>query len=388
MAIDITNAAESTTVVVIVLLAVYFLSLRKTERYYDLLPLSVSQELKGLAILAIIFAHISYMLVNDHKFLYPLNKGAGVGVDLFLFLSGYGLSVSMLKKPLSALEFYKRRLIKVFIPFWIVLIGLFVADAVFLDIHYPLHYMFQSLLGWFPRNSPYEEVNSPFWYITWMLLFYLLFPLLFNQKRLWLTALVLCLVANIVTLFNPLNLDTNWWHRMHTDAFSLGILLAWSLRDTKSGNNRFVGKLTKLRDELADFWRYVFMIILSLFAAYMASHNEPRDWPNISQLLNNINLVSDAHFIGQTCSLLAMTALIIVFAIKKLESRFLALFGAYSYEAYLVHWPLLARYDVFFHTLPAWLATYIWLLTFIVTGWFLQKIARSLGVWLDSKWGR
>lgn len=385
MTIAITYATESTVIIGLVLLAVFALSFRKTERD-DLLTVSVSQELKGLGILAIVFAHISYMLVSDSKLLYPLNKGAGVGVDLFLFLSGYGLSVSMLKKPLSAMEFYKRRLIKVMIPFWLVLLSLFVADAVFLDIHYSFTYMVQSFLGWFPFTRPYQDVNSPFWYITWMLMFYALFPLLFNKQRLWLTAVVLSITANLITGFNLFKLDTNWWQQMHTDAFSLGVLLAWLLHETDGVKSFLVKRLTQLRDEFGGVGRILFMLTLLVFAAYLAAHNEPWNWPKVSQLLKNVSVISDVHVIGETTSLLAMIALLIVFTMKKLDSRFLAVFGAYSYEAYLLHWPLMARYDIYFHALPAWCAVLLWLLTLLAIGWLLQKFSQSVGAWVDSIW--
>ncbi len=385
MPITVAHVEESTTVVILVLIALFVLSLRKSKRK-DLLPMAVSQELKGFSILAIVFAHISYMLVRDHDLLYPLNGGAGVGVDLFLFLSGYGLSVSMLKKPLTAVEFYKRRLIKVFIPFWIVLLGLFITDAVILDIHYTLPYMLQSFLGWFPRTLPYEDVNSPFWYITWMLLFYMLFPLLYSKDHLWLTAIALSVVANVITQFNPLRLETNWWQQMHTNAFSLGIVLAWLLLKTKTGNLRMVDQLVQIRDSGSVVGRYLIICALLLFAAYMASHGKPWDWPAINQLLQQVSLISEDHAIGQTTSLLAMLTLLVVFTMKKFESRLLYIFGVYSYETYLLHWPLMARYDAYFHALPAWGAVLLWLLTLLAIGWLLQQMTQAIGDWLDSRW--
>ncbi|MDO8453076.1 MAG: acyltransferase family protein, partial [Sulfurimonas sp.] len=128
MTIPITNVAQSTAIVIFVLLAIFFLSLRKTE-HSDLFPIAVTQELKGFGILSVVFAHIAYVLVSDNQFLYPLSIAAGTGVDLFLFMSGFGLTIGMRKKTLSAKEFYKRRLIRVFIPFWIVLFLLYITDA-------------------------------------------------------------------------------------------------------------------------------------------------------------------------------------------------------------------------------------------------------------------
>ncbi len=379
MPITITNVAQSTAIVLVVLLAAFFLSFRKTQ-HSDLFPIVVSQELKGLGILMVVFSHISYMLVTDHHFLYPLSIAAGVGVDLFLFMSGYGLTVGMLKKPLPAVNFYKRRLIKVFIPFWVVLIALFVADAGLLHIYYPLPYMLQSVLGWFPTAYGYGDVNSPFWYITWMLMFYALFPLLFSAERPWLTAIMLAVIANLIAAIDPFNLQANWLHHIHTNAFSLGIVFAWLL----SSKNNVVEKFTALRNESSSRVRYVIISFMVLFAGYMVLHSSPSDWPTLSELLKTLHI--NIKLIDQTSSLLVMMALIIAFSLKKLDNKFLYLFGVYSYETYLLHWPLMSRYDVFFHNLPAWLAVFVWLSAFLAIGWLLQKITPPLGVWIDSKW--
>src|SRR3990167_10590201 len=64
--------------------------------------------LKGFAILAIVFAHIGYFLVADHRFLFPLSTLAGVGVDMFLLLSGFGLTMSSLSRDRPTMDFYAR----------------------------------------------------------------------------------------------------------------------------------------------------------------------------------------------------------------------------------------------------------------------------------------
>jgi len=384
MPITITNVTESTTIVIIALIAAFLLGLRKTQ-HSDLFPIAVTQELKGFAILTVVFSHICYMLVRGNQFLYPLSIAAGVGVDLFLFMSGYGLTVGMLKKPLLALDFYKRRLIKVFIPFWLVIIALFVTDAGFLHIYYSLPYMLQSVLGWFPYANGYVDVNSPFWYITWMLMFYALFPLLFSAERPWLTAIILAVIANFIAFLDPLHLQADWLHRLHTCAFSLGIVFAWLLRDSKDQKNNLVEHLKWFRNESNGIGRYLIIGFMILFAAYMVSHGSAKDWSALSELLKTLNIDSSS-FINQATSLLTMMALIIAFSLKKLDNKFLCLFGIYSYETYLVHWPLMYRYDVFFNHFPAWLAVFFWLLAFLVIGWLLQKITPPLGAWIDSKW--
>ncbi len=69
----------------------------------------LQNELKGLGILTVVFAHFAYMKVTNAEFLFPLSIIAGVGVDLFLFMSGFGLTVGMLKRPMKAVDFYKKK---------------------------------------------------------------------------------------------------------------------------------------------------------------------------------------------------------------------------------------------------------------------------------------
>jgi len=73
------------------------------------------------------------------------------------------------------------------------------------------------------------------------------------------------------------------------------------------------------------------------------------------------------------------------------DSRFLyplsvaAGVGVYSYETYLLHWPLMSRYDVFYHTLPAWIATIAWLAAFIGLGWMLRKVLDPIEALVDRR---
>lgn len=378
MLIKVTDTAQSTWIVIAALVAVILLTFRKTT-HNELFPVPVTQELKGLGILAIVFAHISYMLVTDNTFLYPLSIAAGVGVDLFLFMSGFGLTVGMLKKQMPTLEFYRRRLIKVFIPFWIVLIILFICDYFFLNIHYSIIYILQSSLGWFPRASAFEDVNSPFWYISWMLMFYALFPLLFMRERPWLTAILLAVIANVVALTDPLQLQVNWLHRLHTNAFSLGILLGWWM----NANPSKVKTLEWFRNQSSGIGRYVVVFTALIFAGYMACHSSAGNWPQLADILKSAGF-DPGFFIGQTTSLVTMAALIVFFSLKKFDNKFLYIYGVYSYETYLLHWPLMSRYDIFFQHLPAWAATILWVIAFIGIGWLLQKITAPVGAWVDK----
>ena len=377
MPITLTDDISQTNLIVIaILIAVVLLTFRRSK-HTDLFPISVTQELKGLGILTVVFAHFAYMLVTNADFLFPLSIIAGVGVDLFLFMSGYGLTVGMMKKPLPILEFYKRRVIKIFIPFWVAIILIFAANAIFLDIHYSVPYMIRSLLGWFPTASGFEDVNSPFWYITWMMMFYILFPLVFSSKKPWLSAIILAVIATLIGVYNPLDMGDNWLHRLHTFAFSLGIVFAWLLFETKDKENKLVKTLKKFRNE-SILMPCVVVVAMLAIVGYMSLHTTSSHWPTLTAILGK------GFFVDQLTSLIIMFAFIVMFSLKKFDNKFLSIYGLYSFEVYLIHWPLIGRYDIFFNILPAWAAVVAWIISFIVISWLLQKITTPLGALVDK----
>lgn len=370
------NLFLSTNIVIVALVAVILFTFKKSQ-HTDIFPISVTQELKGLGILTVVFAHFAYMKVTNTDFLFPLSIIAGVGVDLFLFMSGYGLTIGMLKKPMPVLDFYKRRVIKIFIPFWVALILIFAADAIFLGIFYPVPYMIQSLLGWFPTAVGFGDVNSPFWYITWMMMFYILFPLVFIVSKPWLSAIILTVIATVIGTLNPLEMGDNWLHRLHTVAFSMGIVCAWLLMETKDKQNKLVKAIKKFRNN-SNLLRLIIIALMFLIVAYMSLHTTANHWPTLTSILGK------GFYVDQFTSIIIMIAFIVIFSLKKLDNKFLSIYGVYSFEVYLIHWPLIGRYDIFFDILPAWAAVVAWIISFILISWLLQKITTPLGALVDK----
>ena len=370
------NLFLSTNIVIVALVAVILFTFKKSQ-HTDIFPISVTQELKGLGILTVVFAHFAYMKVTNTDFLFPLSIIAGVGVDLFLFMSGYGLTIGMLKKPMPVLDFYKRRVIKIFIPFWVALILIFAADAIFLGIFYPVPYMFQSLLGWFPTAVGFGDVNSPFWYITWMMMFYILFPLVFIVSKPWLSAIILAVIATVIGTLNPLEMGDNWLHRLHTVAFSMGIVCAWLLMETKDKQNKLVKAIKKFRNN-SNLLRLIIIALMFLIVAYMSLHTTANHWPTLTSILGK------GFYVDQFTSIIIMIAFIVIFSLKKLDNKFLSIYGVYSFEVYLIHWPLIGRYDIFFDFLPSWAAVIAWMISFILVSILLSKIVALISAWVDK----
>src|SRR3989344_2288321 len=225
MQVLIPNPIFHTTIFVAVFSLLLFLFI-KSPKSEDPFPISLTNELKGFAILGVLFAHIGYVLASDNKFLFPLSVFGGIGVNIFLFLSGYGLAISGTKKPLSVLEFYKKRLPKLFLPLWIVLIIFLLLDLFILQRTYPVEEFKNAFLGLFPGADIKLNINSPLWYFTPILFYYLIFPFLFIKNRLYFTSLAIFAITYLILEHHklPVDKDLPTFYKLHTLAFPMGVL--------------------------------------------------------------------------------------------------------------------------------------------------------------------
>lgn len=128
----------------------------ETKQVNYRLCLEDSAKLKGIAIVLIIISHVAGMF--QIRYFTPCG---GIGVALFLFVSGYGLSESFDRNGLK--KFWKKRLITVLMPYFMVEIFAAVIipqwDAVSL---------IKSLLLIEPRKSQ-------IWYLQYLFLCYICF---------------------------------------------------------------------------------------------------------------------------------------------------------------------------------------------------------------------
>lgn len=355
MQINIPNAQYQTFIFVVLFFTAVILTTRHNPRE-SFFAYSRTEELKGFAILAIIFSHIGYFLSTNPQFLYPLSILAGVGVNLFLFLSGFGLTTSILKHTTTPLSFYKKRLTKLLFPMWAVMTLFILMDLFLLQRNYPAITIIQSYFGFFPRADIFLDLNSPLWYFSLIFLYYLIFPLFFWKKSIYL-APILLLTAPFFLLKQELPINTNVisLYKLHFASFPLGVFFALLTHDQLFLHSKNLIKnvffLSNLKYILIPFFLAVF-VYTSLNSG-----------------------VGVSKTMEQTISLITMFSIIFIFIIKPLEFKLFNLFGKYSYEIYLIHWPLLVRYDLFYKYLPASFATLVYLGFFLILGFLMKKLS-------------
>lgn len=168
------------------------------------------KELFGFSIITIIFFHF---FEDVSKFgdgspfygasiIYNLVLGS-VGVDIFVFLSGMGLFYSLAKNS-SIPSFYKRRLKRV-LPTYLIIGGL---GWIVLDLIVEQRGFLQFLRD-FSTVSLWADGRRLVWYISFILIMYLVYPLIFKllnlNSRMASNILISVLTAAVIIFFIALS---------------------------------------------------------------------------------------------------------------------------------------------------------------------------------------
>ncbi len=347
MLIKITDPVTQTFLFAAIFLLLLVSSTRKSQNE-SFFNKEATNQLKGFAILTIIFSHIGFFLYSDQKFLYPFSILAGVGVNLFLFLSGFGLTVSHLKSPLSPFIFYKKRLSKIFIPVWVVITIFLLADFFWLARNYPLMEIIKNYLGLFTTANPNFSLNSPLWYFTLILFYYLIFPWIFFKKAPWISPVLILIISLIlIRLPLPVSADNLALYKLHLWAFPLGMLFGLVIQHIKFKLNKFL--------------KLLILTIAVVIFLYTSVNSGVGGNPKIEQAI----------------SLITTLTLVIIFSLSRFNFKLLSIFGIYSYEIYLLHWPILSRFNLFLGFPPV-LMVILNLGLILFLGFALQKIIKKI----------
>jgi peptidoglycan/LPS O-acetylase OafA/YrhL len=285
-----------------------------------------------------------------------------VAVDLFLLLSGFGLALGAMKRETKPLQFYWRRVVKLFGALWLSLGIIMAIDYCRLSMSWPWRQAVLAFLGVVPRTDLYRDINSPLWYVTLTLFLYAVFPWLFRRRHpvIGMIAVTLASWGWCALAVPRLMPEVAGLYGVHRFAFALGVMLAvvtsraWVRKawhgmewTTQSKGVRFVASA-----------------LIGVAAAYLVVHSGVGRSANVEEGI----------------SLLTVLLVVASAIMKPWRFRFLAAAGVVSYEAYLLHWPLLSRHDWLFGHWPPWAA----LVAFLI----LLYAAAVAVHWIAGRGGR
>lgn len=175
----------------------------------------------GLAILMVIAYHAS----GRYKLSVPLIGRGYSGVDIFLFFSAVGLCFSYTNNSLS--QFYKNRFIRIF--------PLFILLAIVRSIFFHINETQLEIWDYFCNLTTlsYYGLGGCFvdWYLSALLLLYLLFPILFNNVISSGGYFICCIISVLITTFLPIH----WQYDClvsRLPIFILGILFYKNIANT------------------------------------------------------------------------------------------------------------------------------------------------------------
>jgi len=189
-------------------------------------------------------------------------------------------------------------------------------------------------------------------YLSLILFYYLVFPLFFSKRWLPLSALCIYVLTYALAWWVPEALRENMpVYELHMMAFPLGMFAAWLAQGRKS-----LGAVKN------DYRYYVLLAALAAAVGYLAIYSG----------------VGKGLWIEEGMNMLTVLLIVALFVVKRFELRLLSIFGILSFEVYLLHWPLMERYDVLFKYLPASVALAAYLALFVVLGWVLHYVSNRV----------
>ena len=145
--------------------------------------LHLIQLLRGIASILVVLMHITVNFSDIFKdtFLFGIFSFGGSGVDIFFVLSGFIITYSHVRQignPSTTLIFLKRRFIRIFPIYWII-ITVFLVLNLTLSTFYKTHFDtgIGNLLKTYLLLPNHTMFNGVSWSLTNELFFYLLFTL-------------------------------------------------------------------------------------------------------------------------------------------------------------------------------------------------------------------
>jgi len=240
----------------------------------------------------------------------------GAGVHVFILVSGFGLCLSQINKPLGYSQFLRRRFTKIYIPYIIV-----IAISALIPFMYNSDRFFAFLSHVFLfkmfDNSLMTSFGAQFWFVSAIIQFYLIFSLLYavlikiRWKGVVLSFIISLIWATVVGLLGKSELRIwNSFFLQYLGEFVLGMMLAVKYKE----NPEFI--------KIPSKW---LLFVLAVVGIAIVGFTGIKG--GVLKLYNDIPSLT---------GYLSLALLIYSFGIKWIN-KFFIYTNRFSYEWYLIH---------------------------------------------------
>jgi peptidoglycan/LPS O-acetylase OafA/YrhL len=305
---------------------------------------------RGAAILLVMLLHFSMYghglkpsgLLIDSLY-YRLTEAAGVGVDLFLVVSGFlitGILYDTKQSKRYFQNFYARRVLRIFPLYYCALLLFLVVlprlrpdlwGLQMLERDAPWYWTYLINLKIARDGWPAFGALGHFWSLALQEQFYLLWPIVvlaFNRRQLQFTCLACIAGALIFRVLLSVQGNTTAAFVLtpaRIDALAVGAYIALAARGP--GGVQSLARLAKLAAPLLTAALLIIFIARKGFAGY-------------DPFVLTVGHSLIAFFFGAVL-VLALTSARHSIVVRVFESRMLRFFGKYSYGMYVFHHPIL-----------------------------------------------
>ncbi|MCM1177493.1 MAG: acyltransferase [Ruminococcus flavefaciens] len=299
----------------------------KTDGNIAFMGRDYTTALKGVAILLIMACHVSGNWMGGRL----LTPWGGIGVSLFLIVSGYGLNESYRKNGLN--HFWRKRIGRVYIPYAIVVLALL-----------PI----RGFQGWNNLLLQLFCVNSLYWFVPYIIECYIVFWLCsrfmprYRMGIFLFVCLMSLLLAPEIQAEQALSFIAGVWMSEHKD---------WCRMQVSK------------RDRL---WKLIIIFAVIGLAALCV-----KQLPVVRAYSGTLLYTVVQLLIKWPLGLVIVLGLGLIPSLIK--NPFIVLAGVISYELYLVHFPFYGMVGTEF-----WPAIILWTVSFAIS-WLFHKLNDRIG---------
>ena len=328
---------------ILLLISLFVYLIPKTD--VDYLSNKSTKSLKGLLALLIIFHHISQKVTTGENFSNFEYMGRYI-VALFFFLSGYGLYFQYSNNSIYMENFLKKRLVRIFIPFFIFIV---------------IYVIYRAILG--------EVVNVDFflsfwkdhsniiyngWFINSIIVLYVIFYVSFVRKDSKIAEYKLVFLT-LVYIFWKAYQNHGDWEYVSIMAFLLGVF--WM--KNRVSIDKFIEKKY-----------FIFLVSFSILM-YVFRHYE--------DIMKNIGITNKYVYygiVGNICTMVFVVYFLLLTNKLNFSNKYLGFLGEISFEIYMIHGLVMHYLGKFFVSsgVNDVLYTIVILFVSIVSAYYIKKL--------------